>query len=73
MLAPGPRAEPDDAELSAILGEAIAGRAAADWERQLSARDVGVAEVAAGTASQFTATEQGLLDSGLTSNNELNE
>jgi crotonobetainyl-CoA:carnitine CoA-transferase CaiB-like acyl-CoA transferase len=55
-----------DAELSAVLGEAIAGRPAADWERQLSARDVGVAEVASGTASEFTATEQGLLDSGLT-------
>ncbi len=55
-----------DGELVAILGEAIAMRSAADWERDLSARDIGAAEVAPGTASQFTATEHGLLDSGLT-------
>ncbi len=55
-----------DGELSAILAEVISGRAAAEWETVLSARDIGVAEVAAGTASQFTATESGLLDSALT-------
>jgi crotonobetainyl-CoA:carnitine CoA-transferase CaiB-like acyl-CoA transferase len=59
-----------DGELCAILGEAISRRSAADWEKELSARDVGVAEVAPGTASQFTATEPGLLDSGLTFNVE---
>jgi crotonobetainyl-CoA:carnitine CoA-transferase CaiB-like acyl-CoA transferase len=55
-----------DEELSAILGGAIARRPAAYWEKELSERDVGVAEVASGTASQFTATERGLLDCGLT-------
>jgi crotonobetainyl-CoA:carnitine CoA-transferase CaiB-like acyl-CoA transferase len=55
-----------DVDLSAILGEAIAGRSAAEWEKALSARDIGVAEVAPGTASQFSATEPGLLESGLT-------
>jgi crotonobetainyl-CoA:carnitine CoA-transferase CaiB-like acyl-CoA transferase len=55
-----------DGELAALLGQAIATRPAADWERELSARDIGAAEVAPGTASRFTATEPGLLDSGLT-------
>jgi crotonobetainyl-CoA:carnitine CoA-transferase CaiB-like acyl-CoA transferase len=55
-----------DAELVAVLQEALEARAAADWEHHLSARDIGAAEVAPGTASQFTATEPGLLESGLT-------
>jgi crotonobetainyl-CoA:carnitine CoA-transferase CaiB-like acyl-CoA transferase len=55
-----------DGELSAILGEAISRRPASGWEKELSVRDVGVAEVASSPASQFTATERGLLDSGLT-------
>ena len=55
-----------DKELIEILQEVVATRPAATWERDLSSRDVGCAEVFEGSASEFTATDSRLRESGLT-------
>jgi crotonobetainyl-CoA:carnitine CoA-transferase CaiB-like acyl-CoA transferase len=59
------RAAHDD-ELAAVVADVLRSRSAAEWERTLSAADVGCAEVFEGTVSEFTATERRLLESGLT-------
>lgn len=55
-----------DPDLAATLSEVFMTRTAADWECDLSAADIGCAEVYEGTASQFTSTEPGLLHDRLT-------
>ncbi len=56
----------NDSQLVKILEEVFSAKASETWEKELASTGVGCVAVYEGSASQFTSTDQGLRESGLT-------